>query len=208
MILYSDPILRGNIDLQPTEMCYVQYLPIKMAEYGNDVRVPAHLAWVQPLIDEMRGLISLPSLPYVYLTAKHFYVNRATDQCRAGWHVDGFGTDDINVIWCDKSPTIMCRGWFNVREGHQESMEDMERQAGAFGTMIFTYPEKSIVILTNQEVHKVNPAVINDYRTFVKLSFSEHKYALKGNAHNYLFDYDWEMKERQIDRNCPVGGKE
>lgn len=199
--LYSDPILIGSIDLQPTEMCYVQYLPIKMAEYGSDVRVPAHLAWVQPLLDEMKGMISLPSFPYVYLTAKHFYVKRATDQCRGGWHVDGFGTEDINVIWCDKAPTFFCRGWFNVRDDHQESMEDMERQVGE----VFTFPEKSVVLLTNNDVHKVNPVTINGYRTFVKLSFSEHRYALKGNAHNYLFDYEWEMKERNVERNCPVG---
>ena len=41
------------------------------------------------------------------------------------------------------------------------------------------------------------------FRTFFKLSFSKDKYDLKGNSHNYLFDYNWEMRERKENRNIP-----
>ena len=43
-------------------------------------------------------------------------------------------------------------------------------------------------------------------RTFIKVSFSDQKYNLKGNTHNYLFDYEWDMIDRSVSRNDPTGG--
>jgi hypothetical protein len=40
-------------------------------------------------------------------------------------------------------------------------------------------------------------------RAFLKVSISKDKYDLIGNSHNYLLDYDWQMKERKQERNIP-----
>lgn len=44
-------------------------------------------------------------------------------------------------------------------------------------------------------------------RAFLKVSFSKDKYDLLGNSHNYLMDYNWEMKARKEDRNIPQSSK-
>lgn len=190
------PLIGGQIILEPSEMCFVQYMPIKML--GGKVRIPKHLDWVWPLICEFGIQGNEDQL--MYLTAKHLYVTPNNMGNRPGWHSDGFGTDDINFIWCDKFPTEFCIQDFELSEDCEESLVQMENQAKEENVQ--TYGENTLLMLDKYNIHRV-PLGGEGYRTFVKISLSKDLYNLKGNAHNYLFDYDWDMVVRSDQRNHP-----
>ena len=138
---------------------------------------------------------------YVYLTAKHLYQMPNCSFNRTGWHSDGFLTDDINYIWSDKYPTIFNRTEFHLPLDDLLSIEVMEKQAIPFNN--YSYRENQLLRLNQYNIHKVAPITEIGMRTFLKLSFSKDKYDLIGNSHNYLIDYNWEMKYRKEHRNIP-----
>jgi hypothetical protein len=76
-------------------------------------------------------------------------------------------------------------------------------EAQALDINIVNYPCNTLIRLDQSVIHRV--AISNDgcVRAFVKISASKNKYNLAGNAHNYLFDYDWEMVQRDEKRNHP-----
>lgn len=197
------PAVVWEFKLVPSEMCFVQYLPIGMADcegLGEVIQIPKNLQWLEELVamtvmhcDESVG-------NYIYLTVKHLYVTPNNMGNRPGWHSDGFGTDDINYIWCDKYPTEFCIQDFSISEDCETSLKEMESQA--LEKNIVTYPENTLLRLDKYNVHRT-PVVGEGYRTFVKISVSKDRYNLQGNAHNYLFDYDWEMVVRSDIRNHP-----
>lgn len=200
-MLSTLPESLGQFQLDCPEMMFVQYLPIKMAgSYAR--RLPENLFWMYNLLRH----IPEPSKDfYMYVTAKHLYQHVDSPYNRQGWHIDGFGTDDINYIWSDSCPTEFCVQEFTLSDCHHNSMLEMEQQADAFN--IVTHPNNSLVKIDNTNVHRVASVKEAGMRTFVKVSVSKEKYNLKGNAHNYLFNYDWDMVGRSVDRNCPQGGK-
>jgi hypothetical protein len=189
-----DPKVLGKLQLQPSEMCFVQYLPITMPEFGGEARVPANLCWAKPIIKLSLRYASLDK--YIYLTVKHLWVTPDNIGNRHGWHTDGFGSDDLNIIWSDKYPTEFCVQDFTLSSCHEKSMQEMEEQAKPEN--ILTYPEGSVILLDKWNVHR--PPVIQEsgFRTFVKVSISKEKYNLRGNAHNCLFPYNWGMHNRQV----------
>ena len=70
---------------------------------------------------------------------------------------------------------------------------------------IITYPNRHLVRMNQSSIHRMSKPESSFPRTFVKVSVSEYKYNLIGNAHNYGLDYKWDMKPRLISRNHPVG---
>jgi len=196
----QDPMVIGQFNVVPEEMCFVQYLPIAFPAdqgLGLATRIPKNLKWCQKLV--------LPCLrdtenSYIYLTVKHLYVTPSNMGNRPGWHSDGFGTEDINYIWCDKYPTEFCIQDFSITEDCETSLKEMEEQAHILN--IKTYGENTLLRLDKHNIHRT-PVIGEGYRTFVKISISKNRYNLKGNAHNYLFDYDWEMVVRSDIRNHP-----
>lgn len=199
----SEPKVVDTIQLDPQEMCFVQYLPIAMAEregLGDFINIPENLSWVRPLINSVWIEDKLDLDYYIYLTVKHLYVTPSNMGNRPGWHSDGFGTDDINYIWCDKYPTEFCIQDFSITEDCETSLKEMESQADEKNIKV--YGENALLRLDKYNIHRT-PIVGEGYRTFVKISISKNRYNLKGNAHNYLFDYDWEMVVRSDIRNHP-----
>lgn len=193
-------IVMPFIELHPTEMCFVQYMPIAMAEsegLGLEIRIPKNLQWVTPLIDSIKEEILGQ---YVYLTVKHLYVTPNNMGNRPGWHSDGFGTPDLNYIWTDMFPTEFCVQNFNISKDCTLSMKEMAEQVKEEN--IITYGCKAFLKLDEFNIHR-SPIGQDGYRTFVKISISKEKYNLEGNAHNYLFDYEWKMQQRNKERNHP-----
>jgi hypothetical protein len=190
----TPPVNLGTHSLLSTpELMFVQYMPVRMP--GTDVRIPPNLQCFKPLVD----VSGYYEDEYVYLTAKHIFVTPDNPGNRPGWHIDGYGTTDINLIWYSSMPTEFCVQDFNLWEDHEGAMRDMEQQAKPEN--IKTYPPGSLLILTNKIVHRTAECKEGHYRTFVKISLSKDQYNLKGNAHNYLFDYSWNMVERGETRN-------
>lgn len=198
MIYGSAPKLVKSIRVNSSELMFVQYLPIKMKGL-TDVRVPVNLLIFSEIITEVLKRVKLSD--YVYITAKHFHVSKDSLGNREGWHSDGFGTSDINYIWSDNSPTEFCVQPFKISTDCLISMQEMQEQVKKEN--IITYPCNSLLRLDSSVIHRVNPNPDEGFRTFVKVSVSQEKYNLIGNAHNHLFDYNWEMQKRKPYRNHP-----
>lgn len=198
----------GLHDVECDEMLFYQYLPIKLKNQTEPI-VEQRLKCFKDLIGniccDFVGEFGLDRFVngYVYLTVKKKYQTAGCSFNRKGYHSDGFLTDDINYVWCDKNPTTFNYSNFNLTLDDKISMQEMEEQADVENEK--TYPENSLLRLDQYNIHKVSEVKELVLRTFVKVSFSDDKYDLKGNSKNYLLDYDWEMRDRELQRNIPQG---
>jgi hypothetical protein len=204
---YGDlPKVLGIFEVEAKEMMFYQYLPIKMPS-GAKILYEQRLKCFDNLVSAICcdyitefGLDNYMK-SYIYLTAKFLYQMPNCSFNRMGWHSDGFLTDDINYIWCDKYPTIFNKTDFELPLDDSLSMEEMEKQAMPYNDVI--YKENQLLRLNQFNIHKVANIANGGMRTFFKVSFSKDKYDLIGNSHNYLLDYDWEMRKRRPERNIP-----
>lgn len=200
------PKQMGIYEVKCKEMMFYQYLPIKLI--GDAALVVEDRL---KCFSELLGVIACDFIgdfglnryveSYVYLTAKFMYQAPDCSFNRAGWHSDGFMTEDINYIWCDKYPTIFNSGHFYLLMNDVDSLQQMEEQVIAVNNISFG--ENQLLRLNQFNIHKVAPIDKGSMRTFLKVSFSKDKYDLVGNCHNYLLNYEWEMKDRKSERNIP-----
>jgi hypothetical protein len=201
------PVNLGMIDLKPIEHMLYLYLPVCMPgpNIGNRWQVPERLAFTRPLLSAV-WVDCCKSLPdfidhYVYLTVKTMWVTPSCPGNRPGWHADGFGSGgDLNFIWHDMNPTEFAVQKFReVSDDDFQCLQDLSYQVDP--DCIVVYPNRTLLRLDERVVHRVSPNPKEGLRTFIKVSVSKHKYNLKGNSHNYLIDYDWEMHDRVQVRN-------
>ena len=179
------------------------YLPIKMAGKPA-IRFPRELGWAEPVIATVDYLTALDD--YIYLTSKRVWVQPGAPGNRPGWHGDGFGTDDLNYVWYDRDPTrFAIQDFYDIQPGHVQSMRQFAEQVDERN--VRTYPNRTLLKLDQYVVHDVPTITTPGFRVFLKLSTSKHKYNLKGNSHNYEFDYDWKMYDRNEVRNSPIYGE-
>lgn len=198
----TEPEIIGTFDIDCEEMMFYMYLPIKMKD-SLWIHIPPQLKVFQPLIEavlehEMKHI----EQKYLYITAKHIYATPDNVGNRAGYHSDGFQTDDINYIWTNKYPTVFCIQDFDLSDDCALSMQQMEEQAKVENEI--TYPVNTLIKLDQGVIHRTPTIQEGGMRTFVKLSVSSEKYNLIGNSHNYLMDYKWKMYERTEVRNHPT----
>ena len=201
------PFELGIFEVECKEMMFYQDMPIKMKKPSTYLRLEERLQCFTPIIDASVndfGLefgVSELRESYIYISAKRLFQTPGHSFNRPGWHSDGFMTNDINYIWCDKDPTIFNKSDFNLPLDDLLSMEAMGKQALPENDV--KYKENQLLRLNQFNVHKVAPVTSIGLRTFLKISFSREKYNLIGNTHNYLLEYDWDMKERSSSRNMP-----
>ena len=200
------PVEIGVFQITAEEMMFYQDMPIKLAN-STELAIEPRLQVFDKLIGaaccDFIGTFGLDKFveSYVYVSAKRLFQAANLSFNRPGWHSDGFMTDDINYIWCDCVPTVFNSSNFNLTQDDCLSMAEMEDQATEENN--FTYPDFSLLRLNQYVIHRVGVSDKPLIRTFVKVSVSKDKYDLKGNAKNYLLDYDWEMRERGLNRNVP-----
>lgn len=205
----SEPIeIASDVVVDNSEMYFYQYLPIHLR---GTIRfaVPERLNNLRDIInlccyDFGKNIDSNLNDYYIYLTAKSLYVKGGENINRMGWHCDGFMSDDINYIWCDSIPTEYVTGEYHLEQDHEKSINQMNKLF--YHSEPLKCKENSIYRLDETVIHRCDYNRSRDavLRHFVKISFSKEKYNLKGNSHNYLLDYDWEMKERSSQRNHPT----
>lgn len=206
MITYGNaPTDLGPVEISPSEMMLYLYLPIKMSG-SMDIRLPRRLDYLRPLVvavrdDTQRQVGSSYIMHYTYLTAKTLWVEPGSPGNRPGWHADGYGSNgDLNYIWHDLNPTEFCvQSFVDVPDDDFGSLEAFAAQARPEN--IVTYPDGHLLCLDESVIHRVNPNPGAGVRTFIKFSVSRHRYNLKGNSRNFLFDYEWEMHDRAARRN-------
>lgn len=211
----------GLIDLDPSEMMFWMYLPISVPD-DDHYHLPENLMVFSSLIDEaQKDAGALFRSSYVYLTAKTLWVQDGYIGNRPGWHIDGYGTDDLNYIWADRAPTefLQVEPPVELSDDCDESLKQMEELA-YFGELPSgaspirnkdleiwkkTYPDKHLLRLDNTNIHRSPEMFKSGMRTFVKISISPERYNLKGNAINHLLpETHWPLIDRRIARNHPT----
>lgn len=206
MIYGGEPEIVGEFVTPNAEMMFVLYMPVRLAG-ETSVHIPSHLIDYAPLVElALQHEGQRGNGRYVYLTVKRLFVQKGCIGGRMGWHTDGFGTTDVNYIWADASPTEFCIQPFELSNDHELSMLQMEQQARVEN--IKTYGACAVLRIDAGIVHRCpeNPKI--GYRAFARVSFSDDKYDMIGNARNYDLDYNWVMHPRGPTRNdvasrCP-----
>lgn len=201
------PIDLGLIDLDPKEMLFWLYCPIKLANSYN-IYIPDNLLQFQPIVDAVMADVDVSRWhrDYVYLTAKNVWTTPDNTAQRPGWHCDGFMTDDLNYIWQDREPTLF---WeepelVELAQDHTESMHAMETFARLFPEKQRTYPLKHLLRLDQTVIHRVADFSGAGMRAFVKVSVSQHPFNLVGNSINHQLAPDWHYAHRSAERNPEV----
>lgn len=201
------PIDLGKIDIDPKEMMFSMYLPISVPGSADYTLIPNLNVFI-PLIETTRNdCRQIFTDSYVYLTAKTLWVEGDYIGNRPGWHIDGYGTDDLNYIWADHAPTefLEVHPVINLSDDCDKSLGQMEALAKCSNENAFhTYPDKHLLRLDNTVIHRSPIGFKSGMRTFVKISISPERYNLEGNAVNHLLpETHWALVPRQIVRNHP-----
>ncbi|AXC36304.1 hypothetical protein SEA_FORK_78 [Microbacterium phage Fork] len=201
------PELHGIWDLEFEQYMHYMYLPIAIPDDPQfDFTLPPELEFARELIEhawntEINEHDNLWT--HVYVTARRGFATPGNPLNRPGWHSDGFGTPDINYVWTDRYPTLFAIGDFGeISDDHLESTRQFEERAA--GLYQSTHADKTLMRLDPSVIHTAPPIPApGGERSFFKVSFSNTRYNLKGNAHNYMLNYDWPMYDRATVRNDP-----
>ncbi len=189
------------------EMMFWMYCPISLAG-SADVVIPQNLSDYSYMVE--MALKDEPSWRdrFVYLTAKTFHVSPENMGNRHGWHSDGFGTDDVNYIWSDECPTEFLEREpnFSLSSDHLVSMKQMERIASCGAAEIKTYPKGHILKLNHSVIHRVARDGYEGFRSFAKVTISDHKFDLAGNSVNHGLATGWIYSPRAKERNMETSG--
>lgn len=216
----AEPDLIAPLRLDWNEFMHYLYLPVWMPGEGG-VRLPERLSFLSHPLNlacftehQRRGGHDWLDDHHVYVTARRGYASPGNPLNRPGWHCDGFGTEDVNYIWTDRFPTRFAVGDFGEVSGdHVESAREFDVFAGAaadnggeLGTVRVYDGEPSTLYRLDPFVVHSTPLIPppGGERSFLKISFSRDRYNLRGNSHNFLFDYDWKMWDRAEVRNDPA----
>jgi len=200
----NDPTVLGIIEAPTDEMMFWLYCPIRLPNSKNVV-LPPTLEQYGDFVSDCLMNCNYEE-KYVYLTAKTMHVTPENMGNRPGWHCDGFKTDDVNFIWSDCAPTEFLRleNLIDLPDNCEDSYELMAEAEKATGSIVSVYPEMSLLLLDESVIHRVSTVPYLGTRTFLKLSVSDNKYNLIGNSINHGLKYDWQFKERLINRNHPA----
>lgn len=188
----------GEFVTPDCDLMFVLYMPVCIEGVG--FAIPAHVSGYRDFVQTCLAIEEKRrKWKYAYLTVKRLFVQPGCLGGRLGWHTDGFGTDDVNYIWCDADPTEFCVQKFNLSDDHELSMMQMEMQAQ--DNNIIQFDACDIIRIDASHVHRCPENPSPGYRTFARMSFSDSKYDLIGNAHNHDLDYNWIMHPRGGVRN-------
>ncbi len=198
------PTLIGEFKVDVQEMMFYQDMPIKFPETAAmryEQRLKPFMEILLAIRDDFSEYFGSNDYygRYVYLSAKRLFQAPGKPFNRPGWHSDGFMSDDINYIWCDSVPTVFNTSDFDITMDHDISIAEFDFEAHPDNDI--EYPVNSLLRLDQYNVHRVGDVKTPGIRTFLKVTFSHHRFNLIGNTHNYLLDYNWDMKPRSISRN-------
>jgi hypothetical protein len=223
----AHPQVIGPFDVDWSEYMHYLYLPVVMREWDpgdvlhhGHIRLPPNLEFLRGLVEQICDAENVVdddgvAQQYVYVSARRGFAHPGNALNRPGWHADGFGSDDLNYIWSDSYPTMFAVGEFGeISEDHVVSAQQFEERIadslrGPVPGMIRVYQGDPYI------VYRLDPSVVHATaeipppggdRSFFKISVSPDRYNLRGNSHNYLFDYDWYMYTRSEVRNDPIHG--
>ena len=200
---------------------WITDLPVKMP--GKGWRVPQELQKFTQFLTtaEMHEKLTNPYYEsmYAYLCVDERDVNPNTSQRREGWHSDSIVTkdthstnDDGNVtmdsiyLAYSSLPTEFTTSCFKFPSNMDQNnpLQLLKHfDSAACDEDIVTFPSFNVIHMDPRCVHRVafNTSDNIKKRTFAKLVFSSQLFNREGNDTNHLFDYDWYMVPRTVERN-------
>lgn len=205
------PELHGIWDLKFEQYMHYMYLPVAIPDdRQHRFALPPELEFARELIEHAQYTEITEHdnfWSHVYVTARRGFATPGNPLNRPGWHSDGFGTPDVNYVWTDRYPTHFAVGDFGeISDDHVKSSEqfDVRAEERRNGIYLITYKDKTLMRLDPSVIHTAPPIPApGGERSFFKVSFSNSRYNLKGNAHNHMLNYDWPMYDRAAVRNDP-----
>ncbi len=198
-------------DVNLNEVMYYLYLPVFIAgqytqNLKDNLRLPRNVRPVRPLVMDavIREGREGRHWKYVYLSARKGWATPDNPLNRPGWHCDGFGGPDMNYVWWSGASTrffVDPNLPLRVSDDHIISMSQFESVAERWPNNVETRESKHLYQIDRYTIHATPLLTEGQMRQYVKISFSNDRYNLYGNSHNYLFDYDWPMVDRELIRN-------
>lgn len=204
-------------DVGLTEVMYRLYLPVFMSDVQSTWDLSPLMVRLPPDVECVRRLVYQAVLmefgsgrfhwKYIYLSARKGWATPDNPLNRPGWHCDGFGSPDMNYIWWSGPGTRFLLGCYTgISDDHVKSMEEFDWIAktsvnNSEWGVIENRPAKHLYQIDSTVIHATPELTEGCMRQFVKISFSNERYNLYNNSHNYLFDYDWPMVDRETVRN-------
>jgi hypothetical protein len=189
-------------------------LPIKFP--GSDYRIPAELAIYAPIIKRAANFEAAVNARaydeyYCYLTVDVGVVQPGRLQREAPCHVDGFqgarwnpkvrGNHTITVS--NAIPTAYYVQPFNfdlLDEARHDFFFEMNRQVAETNSEFEFVPrDYEMTMMDCYSVHRGRASQHEVFRTFIRISWEVRIFDRLGNAHNPMFNYDWEMVPRDIE---------
>lgn len=202
MIYGKYPVFLGDFDISLPEVMYYLYLPVIMREKDDFLRLPPALSCCEPLI--AASLKYATKYQYVYVSARKGWATPDNPLNRPGWHCDGFGTNDVNMVWWDGPGTRFAVQVFEgICSDHNRSMKQFDEQV--LDECIKTYRQHGLYAIHPDVVH-ATPIIEPPgcMRQYIKISMSNSRYNLENNSHNWQFDYQWPLHPRTVLRNDPA----
>jgi hypothetical protein len=189
-------------------------LPIKFP--GSAFCVPREFAQFIPVIQKVADHeLALNPLAYdeyyCYMTTEEGWVEAGELQREAPCHVDGFqgarwepkvrGNHTYTVS--DVLPTVYYPQPFETSHldpAKHDFFWDFNRQVAATNSAHAWRPKEfELTLMDCYSVHRGDAARKRVHRTWLRLSFEVRIFDRLGNAHNPLFNYDWDMVPRDIE---------
>ncbi len=194
--------------------CRILDLPIKMKD-NLEFRLPLEIielkSMIQKIANHAYSMNKNFNDYYCYLTIDKKEVLPNQTGRKAGIHVDGFqGAPlpiDHSYIIYDNNPTLFYKQPFSVKNWDRSChnyFQGFEKQKRIEN--IIKYPNYEILFIDAYCLHESAIIINETRRTFFRMSFSVREFDRLGNAHNPMFDYNWNMQPRDTQSTlvCPV----
>lgn len=189
-------------------------MPIKFP--GSNFRIPQTFEQFIPVIQRIADFEKAINPNcfdeyYCYMTIDQGLVKPDTLQREAPCHVDGFQgarwTPKVRInhtyVVGDSIPTsyyIQPFDFSHLDEAKHNFFWEMNKIVAETNAQYAWQPESNeINLIDAYTVHRGSEATQETLRTWMRLSFEVRKFDRLGNAHNPLFQYDWEMVPRDIE---------
>lgn len=208
------PWLVKSLNFNPPDVADVLDLPIKFPH--SDYRIPREIEELFPVLKQIFDIEQAvnPEIEsrYAYVTidtrpVKIGHTQRQGPTRRA--HVDGFQGARIcpkvavehHYILTDYLPTLFHCQTFNVEHLNEatDNFSDAFNEQIKWDSII-KYDPFDLLFLDPYTVHSGDIAPEDHARTFIRLSYGTRIYDRLGNSHNPMFDYSWNMLEREFAR--------
>lgn len=182
-------------------------MPIRLAG-GTEYRLPSNWLALRSTLEELISIEHAHNSNWIeyntYLTVDVKNVTRNEQQRHGGLHVDGFqgerikkktkvtrnyvGTTNGGTRFYDQPFKVIDPKKFNVFQGFDLQVNSEP---------VIASPNK-FYFMDAYMVHESGYAEENGERVFVRLTYDLRKFDRLGNTRNPNFNYNWEMKERNV----------